>query len=104
MNLPGEVRRASFRIGDPSAIGWYQSANFPASLLPVGVEQKNRDAHCAEKRGAAKVGKITNSAVELAFISRLTLMIWRKPPSFMKMSLASAKLAQGMIAGMCHGT
>jgi hypothetical protein len=58
MNLPGEVRRASFRIGDPSAIGWYQSANFPASLLPVGVEQKNRDAHCAEKRPEAQAEQV----------------------------------------------
>jgi hypothetical protein len=26
-----------FRVGNPSAIGWYQPANFPASLVPVGV-------------------------------------------------------------------
>jgi len=25
-----------FRVGNPSAIGWHQAANFPASLLPVG--------------------------------------------------------------------
>src|SRR6266568_4346027 len=32
-------RKTNFGIlvGNPPAIGWYQPANFPASLLPVGV-------------------------------------------------------------------
>jgi hypothetical protein len=32
-----ELVSLGFRVGNPSAIGWYQTANFPASLLPVGV-------------------------------------------------------------------
>jgi hypothetical protein len=32
-----ELVSLGFRVGNPSAIGWYQPANFPASLLPVGV-------------------------------------------------------------------
>src|SRR5262249_33400375 len=31
------LRRLGFRVGNSSAIGWHQRANFPASLLPVGV-------------------------------------------------------------------
>src|SRR5262249_17926544 len=42
-----------FRVGNPSAIGWYQPANFPASLLPVGVisttSRQSRRAVCVEK-------------------------------------------------------
>src|SRR5262249_34888181 len=32
-----ELLSLGFRVGNPSAIGWHQWANFPASLLPVGV-------------------------------------------------------------------
>jgi hypothetical protein len=34
--------RLGFRVGNPSAIGWYQRANFPASLLPGGVTPTTR--------------------------------------------------------------
>jgi len=50
-----ELVSLGFRVGNSSAIGWHQRANFPASLLPVGVtpttSRRNRDARFAPKNG-----------------------------------------------------
>jgi hypothetical protein len=51
-----------FRVGNPSAIGWYQPANFPASLVPVGVTLQRAEESrrtFASENGQKPIGVVT---------------------------------------------
>src|SRR5262245_63835551 len=40
-----------FRVGNPSAIGWHQRVNFPASLLPQATSRRIATRRFAPKNG-----------------------------------------------------
>jgi hypothetical protein len=62
-----ELVSLGFRVGNPSAIGWYQRASFQASLLPVGViptTSRQSRAQFASENGQKPSGAVTRPSTQ----------------------------------------